>query len=106
MRAVADNSALDILHMPHTKIEDLVQYAPKLAQLPSRTLERLGIEAAYLPLLKQQESEIARFRDDESLVIPPTLDYDALHGLSAEMKERFAAVQPHTLVRDDNDGYR
>jgi tRNA uridine 5-carboxymethylaminomethyl modification enzyme len=37
------------------------------------------------------------FRRDESLRLPPTLDYDSVGGLSNEIREKLASVRPLTL---------
>ncbi|WFD32582.1 Mitochondrial Translation Optimization [Malassezia sp. CBS 17886] len=90
-------SALDVLRAPRADIRDLRALIPDLAALSPAMLARLGAEATYLPLLQRQSDEIAAFRHDEDLAVPPALDFASLQGLSDEMKERFAGVQPATL---------
>lgn len=92
-------SALDMMRRPRAQIQELVPFVPELGTLPPYALERLGIEAAYLPLLERQEIEIRRFREDEALTIPPTTDYTTLDGINQEMKDRLSAVRPRSLVR-------
>ena len=89
-------SALEMMRRPHARIADLLDMVSELRALPTHTLERLGTEAAYLPLLQRQEAEIAAFQQDEALRLP-ALDYAALEGLSFEMRERMSAVRPRTL---------
>ena len=85
-----------MMRRPHARIADLLDMVSELRALPTHTLERLGTEAAYLPLLQRQEAEIAAFQQDEALRLP-ALDYAALEGLSFEMRERMSAVRPRTL---------
>ncbi|PKI85985.1 Mto1p [Malassezia vespertilionis] len=94
---VRTQSALDLLRRPRMSITSLLDAVPALRDVPSSTLERLGTEAAYLPLLDRQQAEISMLQKDESLAIPDALDYAAIEGISAEMKERFAQVRPRTL---------
>jgi hypothetical protein len=47
--------------------------------------------------LKQQEAEIAAFKKEESLVLPPDLDYSEMASLSIEERQKLAAARPTTL---------
>lgn len=89
-------SALDVMRRPHARLAQLLEVIPALGELPRTTQSRLETTAAYLPLLERQEAEIAMLSKDEHAVLP-AIDYTLLHGLSREMRERFAAVQPRTL---------
>lgn len=89
-------SALDMMQRPHASIDALVPHVPGLDALPRRTLERLGIQAAYVYLLERQSHEIDAFQRDEARVLP-ALDYRSMPGISAEMQERLMAVRPRTL---------
>jgi tRNA uridine 5-carboxymethylaminomethyl modification enzyme len=38
------------------------------------------------------------FMEDETLVLDPDIDYHAVQGLSAEVKERLSRVRPTNIV--------
>ena len=65
--------------------------------IPAAILDQLVIEARYAQYLDRQARDIAAFRRDESVRIPEDLDFDAIPGLSNEMRETFAAARPATL---------
>ncbi|NMD07077.1 MAG: tRNA uridine-5-carboxymethylaminomethyl(34) synthesis enzyme MnmG, partial [Phyllobacteriaceae bacterium] len=41
--------------------------------------------------------EIERFREDDQQVIPTTLDYHGMSGLSMELRQKLSRVRPATL---------
>ncbi|MFZ4067048.1 MAG: tRNA uridine-5-carboxymethylaminomethyl(34) synthesis enzyme MnmG, partial [Phenylobacterium sp.] len=55
------------------------------------------IDAAYSGYLHRQAADAEAFRRDESLRLPPTLDYAAVGGLSNEIREKLSSVRPLTL---------
>ena len=59
----------------------------------------LRTEARYAGYLDRQAREITRFRSDAAVSFPAGLDYQQIGGLSAEMRERFEAVQPDDFAQ-------
>ncbi len=56
-----------------------------------------AVNAKYAGYLTRQEGDIARLARHEASVMPETLDYAAVSGLSSEVRERLLAVRPQTL---------
>lgn len=90
-------SALDMMHRPHARIQDLIPFVPELRGLHPHTLERLATQASYMPLLERQASDIEAFQRDEALALPVDMAFAELQGVSDEMKERLSCVKPRTL---------
>ena len=59
--------------------------------------EEIVEDAAYAPYLARQDAELRDLRASEALILPFTLDYAAVPGLSNEMTERLVAARPATL---------
>jgi tRNA uridine 5-carboxymethylaminomethyl modification enzyme len=57
----------------------------------------LDADAKYSVYLARQEHDIERHRSEESLVVPDTLDIDAISGLSTEMKLKLRKFRPATI---------
>jgi len=57
----------------------------------------LAVNAKYAGYLTRQEGDIARLARHEASIMPDTLDYSAVSGLSSEVRERLLAVRPQTL---------
>ncbi|MEK9660855.1 MAG: tRNA uridine-5-carboxymethylaminomethyl(34) synthesis enzyme MnmG, partial [Alphaproteobacteria bacterium] len=90
-------SAYMLLGYPGVTLERLVSVWPELASLSGRVAEQLDIDAGYAGYLERQEADIRAFRRDENLGLPDDLDYDAVPGLSNEVRQRLAAGRPATL---------
>jgi len=59
--------------------------------------EQVEISVKYAGYIDRQQHEVARLAAQETLVIPPTLDYAAVRGLSTEVRQKLAAQRPETL---------
>ncbi len=59
--------------------------------------EQIEINAHYRGYLKKQKADILAFKRDENLIIPEKIDYDALSGLSNEVKVKFKEIRPKTM---------
>lgn len=60
-------------------------------------LAEIAEDAHYAPYLLRQEAEIAGLRSNDGVMIPASLDFGAIPGLSTEMIERLTAARPATL---------
>jgi tRNA uridine 5-carboxymethylaminomethyl modification enzyme len=58
---------------------------------------QVEIQAKYAGYIARQHDEIDRARRHEDTRIPQDLDYAAVRGLSNEVRQKLAAVRPHTL---------
>ncbi len=83
---------------------DLLGSAPEATQagfpwiiaLPPRAREQLRIEALYAAYLCRQDADIASFRHEEGISLSG-LDFSAVPGLSAELRQRLTVAQPTSL---------
>jgi len=93
-----DSSLLELLRRPE------VGYAALMA-LPGagpgvadpKVAEQVEVQAKYAGYLERQHAEIRRARRHEQTALPPYLDYGAIRGLSAEVREKLLRVQPQTV---------
>jgi tRNA uridine 5-carboxymethylaminomethyl modification enzyme len=88
---------VQLLAYPTIGLADLAEVWPEVAAWPAFAAEQIEIDAAYAGYLDRQAADVVAFRRDESLTIPAALDYAAIGGLSAEAREKLAAVRPLTL---------
>lgn len=92
----AQRSAYDWLRFPGVTI---AQVAPAVSACFDPALVAEIVEdARYAPYLERQESEIAQLRRDESMMLPRSLDFAAIPGLSIEMVERLTVAAPASLA--------
>lgn len=90
-------SAYDLLAYPDISFETLTAVWPQLAELDPAIQEQVAIDAQYKGYLDRQAADIAAFRRDEELRLPRGLDFDAVGGLSAEIRLKLQEIQPETI---------
>jgi tRNA uridine 5-carboxymethylaminomethyl modification enzyme len=70
---------------------------PALRSISPEAAEQLEVESQYAGYLERQDADIRAFRKDEGLYIDEEVDYGAIGGLSAEIREKLASIRPATL---------
>ena len=90
-------SAFDLLRYPGVDMTVLRRLWPEAGRLRPDVVAQLETDAHYAGYLERQEADIRAFRRDEALVLPALLDYDAIAGLSQEVRETLKRAQPETL---------
>lgn len=59
--------------------------------------EQLEIQSKYSGYIERQHNEIKRSQRHEQSLLPAGIDYDQIHGLTAEVKQKLKTVTPATL---------
>ena len=90
-------SAFDLLGFPDVDFATLCPIWPELGAIDAKSAAQIEIDAKYAVYLERQAADIASFRRDEALRIPESLDYRAISGLSAELRDKLIAIRPQTL---------
>jgi tRNA uridine 5-carboxymethylaminomethyl modification enzyme len=90
-------TAFDLLSYSHVSTEQVAQLWPGLSALEPAIAQQLEIDAKYSVYLDRQREDAERFRRDEAMAIPSTMDFDAIPGLSNELRAKLAMVRPQTL---------
>jgi tRNA uridine 5-carboxymethylaminomethyl modification enzyme len=90
-------SALELLAYPDIGWDHLVSLWPELGPVRSDIAEQLTIDGHYNGYLTRQRQDIAAYRSDEALILPPDLDYGAVGSLSNEVRQKLQAHKPATL---------
>ena len=68
-----------------------------LAALAALDVEGQDVDARYAVYVRRQEEDIAAFRKDESIAIPADFVFDALPGLSTELRQKLERHRPASL---------
>lgn len=68
-----------------------------LGDLESELADLLRVEACYEGYLHKQKMDAARFKKAESVSIPADMVWEALPGLSTELRHKLTRVRPTTL---------
>jgi tRNA uridine 5-carboxymethylaminomethyl modification enzyme len=59
--------------------------------------EQVEIQIKYAGYIARQDDEVLRHESSESTRIPERLDYDAVRGLSIEVRQKLKAQRPETV---------
>ena len=84
----------DFLKKPNP---DLKKVAKLIETKDQENLERLANECKYEGYIKKQIREIKRNEKNLKKLIPETINFTEIEGLSAEVKEKLSASRPKTI---------
>ena len=84
----------DFLKKPNP---DLKKVAKLIETKDQENLERLANECKYEGYIKKQLREIKRNEKNLKKIIPGTINFEEIEGLSAEVKEKLSASRPKTI---------
>lgn len=60
-------------------------------------IEQVEIDVKYAGYLSRMQDEIDKVKRNESTLLPETIDYDAIEGLSNEVKQKLKEYRPNTI---------
>jgi len=63
----------------------------------TEVIEQVEIQAKYQGYIERQKDEVEKSLAHESLPLPADIDYADVHGLSFEVRQKFAQMRPQTL---------
>jgi len=116
-RSLVGQTLSQLLKRPEVRIEDLVPALRRLTpeffdrqvppgrgsdSLPAAVrneLKSVETEIKYEGYLLQQQRAIDRLKKAEQRAIPEWFDYQAVSGLSREMREKLGKIRPRTLAQ-------
>lgn len=90
-------SVSDLLGFPNISMEGLQGVWPQISAWRTDVREQIEIDGRYAGYLRRMEEDVAAFRKDEAIVLPTSLDYGQIGGLSNEVISILTEARPHTL---------
>jgi tRNA uridine 5-carboxymethylaminomethyl modification enzyme len=86
-----------LLRQPDVRIADLAPFWPPLADMDAEVLREAETRIRYESYLERENERVSHSRDVEDTLLPPDMDYAAVHGLTREAVEKLTCVRPATL---------
>jgi len=87
---------IEIIRRPEVTIETLMQMG--LVAAEDREIATMAaVEIKYEGYLTKQRREIEKLQAYETKLIPTNLDFDQIHGLRKESREKFKTYRPKTI---------
>ena len=91
-------SLYELLRRPDVSYENLMSMGGTGAgMVDNKIAEQVETQAKYQGYIERQHDEIARQIENEELKLPITMDYLAVSGLSAEVRQKLNQQRPETL---------
>ena len=85
---------IQILRRPEVTYAEMPQGNP---DLPAEVIQQVEITAKYAGYIDRQELEVEKFKSLEDKQIPPAFDYDTVHSLRTEARQKLNKIRPATL---------
>jgi tRNA uridine 5-carboxymethylaminomethyl modification enzyme len=97
--APVTNSArlADLLRRPQVTYADIAPFDPDRPALPESVTEEVEIQIKYAGYLQRQQKQVEEFRQEESRLIPPDIDYDSISGLRLEARQKLSQIRPMSI---------
>ena len=89
----------DLLKRPQLGYADIQAAMPADTALDSAVTEQVEIDTKYEGYILRQQAEIDTLRRHENMTLPADMDYDAMGGLSNEVKQKLKQARPATLAQ-------
>ena len=88
-------SLYDLLKRPEIKVNDLLRYLNN--EYDEDVLYQVMVKAKYEGYINKELEEAARMKRYEDKKIPKDVDYDSMHNLASEAKQKLKEVEPETI---------
>ena len=86
-----------LLRRNEIMFEDLSIFDPTLSGIEEAIAEEVETRIKYEGYIKRQERQVEKLKRMENARLPEGIDYEAIYGLSTEVKEKLGKVRPRSL---------
>ncbi len=95
---VANSARLaDLLRRPQVSYADLAPFDTDRPDLPEAITNEVEIQVKYAGYLERQQRQVEEFRKEESRLLPPDINYEAITGLRLEARQKLAEIRPLSI---------
>ncbi len=88
---------VEMLRRPNVSYSQALELAGIDPAADAKVCEQVEVQAKYAGYIDRQQDEIERQRRHEETALPTDLNYDQVHGLSAEVRSKLADSRPATI---------
>ncbi|WP_339799374.1 tRNA uridine-5-carboxymethylaminomethyl(34) synthesis enzyme MnmG [uncultured Marinobacter sp.] len=93
-----DNTLAELLRRPEIGYQEIAAIGNDRAD-DDAVAEQVEIEIKYEGYISRQADDIDRLRRNENTRLPDDLDFDAIGGLSNEIRQKLKTVRPETIAQ-------
>ena len=95
----ARRTGFQLLAFPDVTIDQLTPLLPEIGDMDPDIAEQLSRDALYANYVERQRRDVEALKRDEQMQIPADFSYDAVEGLSNELKSKLMAAQPENILQ-------
>ena len=90
-------SLADLIKRPELCYATVAPWDGELKDCPPKVIEQIEYELKYEGFIQRQLKDVEKFKHLENIRIPGELDYDAIPGLSIEVRQKLKCFTPLNL---------
>lgn len=90
-------SLYDLMKRPDYSYKNVLYVAGIESQIDERNISEFEISIKYEGYIKKSIKQAEELRRMEKIIIPTDLDYDEIHNIASEAKEKLKLVSPTTI---------
>ena len=87
----------DLLKRPELDYEKLAPLDESRPELSPDIREQVNIQIKYEGYIEQQKKQVEQFKKLENRLLPMNLDYETIHGLRLEARQKLNVIRPASL---------
>ena len=95
----ARRTGFQLLAFPNVTIDQLTPLFPEIGDMDPDIAEQLSRDALYANYVERQRRDVEALKRDEQMQIPADFSYDAVEGLSNELKSKLMAARPENILQ-------
>jgi tRNA uridine 5-carboxymethylaminomethyl modification enzyme len=88
---------IDVMSQRNLNMAKIRHIYPSIPHKGSGLDMQVEMDIHYKGYLRRQSHDIEAFKRDEELIIPDTINYESLNGLSNEVRDKLLKIRPRTL---------
>lgn len=86
-----------LLKRPEVSYEHIEKMSPSPFELTDEMKEQVEIQIKYAGYIEKQHQHVEKLKKMEKKIIPDDIDYDVIHGISIEAKQKLNNVRPISI---------
>ncbi|WP_375259747.1 tRNA uridine-5-carboxymethylaminomethyl(34) synthesis enzyme MnmG [Citreimonas sp.] len=95
----ARRTAYQLLAFPDVTFDDVARLDPCFDKIEPAVAKQVSNEALYANYLARQQRDVDLLKKDEAIAIPADFAYDAMPGLSNELKGKLVRTRPESIAQ-------
>ncbi len=87
----------ELLKRPQLNYDLLTEFDKERPPLPREIFEQVEIDIKYEGYIKRQQAQVDEMHRLEVKKLPEDTDYNSIHGLRLEAREKLSKIRPHNI---------